>query len=358
MDAGKLVPKFNIHLMKRITSTALVSIAGTIAISECIIWKALTPKRKPLIKDIDLPFYENITIENTDGDRRNQKFKLQGWLVRPQKESKGLVIFTHGYSGNRISNPTVRGLLKEFHLRGYTCLLYDSRRCGESEGKKITGGVFEPNDLLAVTRDALYKYGFKGHPIFYYGYSFGGATSIVTALKAKQEFGQDFQICGVIADSSFSDMKTYIQDYVPHLAAQKISGGHFIAKGLLPVIMGMAKLKKIDPESPLKAVQSLDFPPLFLVHSKHDYAIPASESVKLWQNYHGKGPVMLWLTDAQGHVKSYLQSPEVYISNVFHFTNIGSKRLRSSLFQASSKGKEELIFEKIIYKDNQSREIE
>lgn len=320
----------NRYLILSLLLSSIGTSLASAAACEMLLRKTILPRKKLPSTHPEkngLPSGKTIHIYSQNNNKNTKNLTLHGWLIEPTTP-KGIVIFTHGYIGNRISNDTVKGLAKKFYQEGFSCLLYDSRTCGESEGSISSLGVLEQNDLLTVTQEALYKYGYQKKPLIYYGYSLGGAISIATVPLAQKKFKDDLQLIGVIADSPFANLETLIKGNIPKVAQHMIPGGKNIAKFFSPIFLQYTKLRGIDLKKMnlTASVSNQNFPLLYLIHSKYDYIIPPSDSVKLENYYNGKGPLMLWLTDAQGHVKSYQENPNTYLSNVVFFITTARKR--------------------------------
>ena len=147
-----------------------------------------------------------ITIESCDG------LLLYGtWM--PLEHPKGTIILAHGYrSCKLVEFSPVRSF---YHSYGLNILLVDQRSHGKSEGKIITFGVKESDDIglwIKWVNKAQ-----KHLPLFLSGLSMGASTVLYLA-----DADLPGNVKGIIADCGFTSPKAIIskvfQD-VTHLPA-------------------------------------------------------------------------------------------------------------------------------------------
>ena len=129
-----------------------------------------------------------VEIRSFDGLTLRGKMILSG-------ESKKTVILVHGYrsSGSR----DFSGILPFYRAEGFNILMIDQRAHGESEGKYITFGVRERQDVLSWVNFAVNNFG-RDHVLILDGISMG-ATSVLMACA----LGLPVQVRGIVADSGF-----------------------------------------------------------------------------------------------------------------------------------------------------------
>ena len=124
-------------------------------------------------KVIALSQRENVTLTMTDGTRLDAR-----WYRPLKSEPRGVVVFTHGYSGWK------EGFLNHLHLfldQGWAVLAYDMRGHGLSSPAVVSYGAREADDLVLVWREAQRRAGRL--PLVAYGVSLG---SVVTLLAAER----------------------------------------------------------------------------------------------------------------------------------------------------------------------------
>lgn len=117
------------------------------------------------------------------------------------------VIYCHGNSGSRYDAMEAVFLLS----MGFSLFTFDFCGCGMSEGKYVSLGVFEQQDLAAVVDYLKLQKKFVS-TIAIWGRSMGAVTAIMYASK-------DPTISCLVCDSAFSSLTVLIRD----LVAAKVS---------------------------------------------------------------------------------------------------------------------------------------
>lgn len=255
-----------------------------------------TPERETLTytpKSLGLK-YENVTIQSKEG------YDLYGWWI-PHPTPRATVVFAHGYGKNREqSDLPLKELIPEFHEQGYQFLTFDFRASGISEGNRVTVGAKEQADLEAAIE---YAKGRSEGPIVLYGISMGAATALSTA--------DDVQVAAVIADSPFSDLRTYLETNLPIWSDLPNFPFTPVIMTVTPWFTGL----DADVVAPIEDIKEIDAP-IFLIHSEGDDAIPVSESEQLAGQ---QERVELWVTDNDGHVGSHRSFQSEYRQQIFEF---------------------------------------
>jgi alpha-beta hydrolase superfamily lysophospholipase len=121
--------------------------------------------------DYDLN-YEDVAFPSRDG------LMLRGWFI-PAVSPRGTVIFCHGHAGSM--DPDLK-YAPALHDRGYSVLMFDFRAHGRSDGKLVSMGSLEQQDLLGAV-DFLYGRGIKQVGVL--GFSMGGRVAISTAPQSE-----------------------------------------------------------------------------------------------------------------------------------------------------------------------------
>src|SRR4029077_9822346 len=116
---------------------------------------------------------------------------LSGWWL-PHPQPRGVVVVCHGYLVNRCEVLGVAGTLQR---AGFSCLLFDFRALGVSQGNLCTIGACEVEDALGAV-DFVAPHDL---PIAIFGSSMGAAIAIMTAAR-------DDRIGAVIADSPYATL--------------------------------------------------------------------------------------------------------------------------------------------------------
>jgi len=226
----------------------------------------LHPQRRPMTRQPDRPF-DAVVFEG-------EGVKLKGWWFHAPNK-RGTVIFLHGLSDNRGNGV---GVADHFLDRGYDVIEYDSRAHGESEGDACTYGFYEKQDLRRVL-DRI-----EAKPIAVMGVSLGAGI----ALQAAAE---DRRIVGVVAVSSFSDLRTAGRERAPW----------FASKGNLAEAFAIAEKEgkfRADDVSPMAAAALIKVPTL-VIHGEKDDETPAAHSDRIFAALHE--PKRLIMVPNAGH---------------------------------------------------------
>ena len=142
----------------------------------------------------ELP-YEDAWITSRDGLKLHARFY-------PNDAAKRIVIFCHGYHGTSYGDfAFIFPILKD----DCTILAIDERSMGESEGKYITFGAKEKEDIFdwAAWMDAHNE---KRLPVYLFGVSMGAASVLMNADK------EPAGVKGIIADCGYTTMDKIISD--------------------------------------------------------------------------------------------------------------------------------------------------
>ena len=242
--------------------------------------------------------YSQVSFPSRDG------LTLKGWLFEVHDKSHPFIIMLHGVRGNR-AQPADRvfGIASELIDYGYNVLVFDFRAHGESEGRLISAGYYERNDLLGAI-DYLKQSGATGK-IGVLGFSMGAAISLLTAAECKE-------IAAVVADSSFTDIISILES--------KLSRFKFLPRHFIPFLFSAVKLfYRIDftRVKPIKAVGSITVP-VFVIHGGKDDMIPVDHAyrlIKACRNlYH-----QIWIVPEAKHTGAYLIRTEEYILRLLSF---------------------------------------
>lgn len=257
--------------------------------------------------------YQNVRFQSPEG-----QVPLNGWWI-PGNPAVGLtVVFAHGYDSNRQeAGIPLMAIARAVHLMGANVLLFDFRGEGTSGGSLVTIGFKEQWDLLGAVRFAHKKS--PTAKIALMGYSMGASTALMTASRTDL-------VAGVLADSPFADLKTYLAGSLPvwtHLPAVPFNA---IILGLIPRLTGI-KPALVDPINRLRALQSR---PLLLIAGTHDTYIPDSNAEALYQIARRTDPnARLWLVPDANHVQAFNVAPVAYLAHVYQWLRTIDPRVKT-----------------------------
>jgi fermentation-respiration switch protein FrsA (DUF1100 family) len=236
--------------------------------------------------------YEEVTFES------RYKAILHGWWI-PAANAKGTVIFCHGQNGSMDADLPMAVPL---HQAGYNVLMFNLRAHGTSEGKYVTFGVFEKEDLLGAIDFLNREKGIDKVAIL--GFSMGaGVTMIVAALSKR--------ISTIILDGVFfrfrSTVHAALRQRLPNPIAHVLSQ-LFILGGTLLTNTRMYQV------SPILWAKHLDPIPVLFIHSQHDHFVSLEEVQRLAADL--KGEYAIWVAEGCQHREGFSKHPAVYMEQV------------------------------------------
>ena len=250
----------------------------------------------------------DVTFKSHDGN-----VNLKGWEMPADVPTHKWFITSHGYKGDRLIWPTQGqpkgepGLdfFKFLHHQGYNVLTFDYRNSGESGGQTTTVGFYEQQDLLGAIDHVL-----KQDPhaeIGLIGWSQGAATTLLTAHKSPA-------VKVAIADSSFSDLGTYLNTNLPKWS-------HLPSLPFNPLILDIwvPLMINVNPTSVSPIVEAGKFKgPLLLIASTDDHTIPYGNSQLIYKDDPNKN-VTFDTFHGPDHTMEFVDQPKKYEKDLLDF---------------------------------------
>ena len=241
--------------------------------------------------------YVDVSFPSRDG------LMLCGWWLEVGDDNP-IIVVVHGSGDNR-AHPAERmlGIAKDLVSYGYNVLMFDMRGHGESEGKHISAGYYERNDVLGAI-DYIRQSGIESK-IGILGFSMGAATSLMAAAESEE-------INAVVADCAYADIVSIIES--------EFANRSNLPKFFMPIILSMTRniydidFTAIKPEEAVKEISV----PVFIIHGGQDEMIPVQHAYRLKeasQNLDSK----LWIVPEAQHANSYLVRPAEYKEQVISF---------------------------------------
>ncbi|WP_394748542.1 alpha/beta hydrolase [Spongiimicrobium salis] len=257
-------------------------------------------------KDYQLK-YTDVSITTQDSIR------LKGYFIQPKEGiSRGTIILLHGIGGCK---EHYLGLSKLLTEQGMSCLIFDARAHGESDGKYCTYGYREKYDVKAIV-DYL-KAHHPSEPIGIWGNSMGGAI----ALQAMEI---DKRITFGIVESTFTEMRVIVSDYQKQLFGFRSS---WISNRALN---NAAKIAYFNPDSvrPIQSVPKID-QPILINHGNADKKIALNYGKLLFKNLNSKEKE-LHIIDGAGHENLYEMGGQAYMDAILAFLNRHMPKIEES----------------------------
>ncbi len=272
-------------------------------------YRRLTPLLEPA--DAGLP-QETVVFPTHDG------ISLSGWLVPQPRRVRGTILYLHGVGDCKTAGVPLARL---FFEHGYNVFLYDSRRHGDSGGAYCTYGYYEKFDVSTAMNVLHTRLGRKLGSVAVFGTSMGAAIAIQAAAI-------DSRIKGVIAEASFTDLRTISVDYQRRIIKLP---WHFLRNVAMARSQKFAKFKARDV-SPLEDVTRLRIPILF-IHGTSDSFINFDYSKMLYHK--AREPRELFLVPGANHTDVWEVAGKLYETKVLGFLSKALKPARASTKRSS-----------------------
>ena len=239
---------------------------------------------------------QEVSITSFDG------LKLSGtWLET--ENSKGTIILAHGYRSCKLVEFSM--VLDFYQSYGLNILLPDQRSHGKSEGRIITFGVKECQDVKKWIDWINVKQNSK--PIILSGLSMGASTVLFLADEDLPA-----NVKGIIADCGFTspwEIISCVFRNVTHLPA----GPSLWVAELFARIFGGFSLRQKNTKEVLRNSKL----PVLLVHGKDDGFVPCEMTQQGYDACTGEKEI--FLVEGADHGLSFLKDSERYKEKVLAF---------------------------------------
>lgn len=228
--------------------------------------------------------------------------KLHGYWI-PAENPRGTILLAHGYRSTMLVD---FGLAFAFyHALGMNILVPHQRAHGESEGRYITFGVKESEDMKRWIE--FHNRNFGKHQMILSGMSMGASTVL---YLADQQLPDNVKC--IIADCGFTSPKA-ILDVVYRGVVHIPSGPSLWAADLFARLFAGFSLNQKDTRKVLNNAKL----PVMMVHGLADDFVP---SFMTQQGYDAcTGEKELLLVDGAGHGVSFLKDKETYTKRIIAF---------------------------------------
>lgn len=282
-----------------------------------IAWMLARPSIAPLssnpLQAVGLA-YTDVSFTSSDGAS-----VLDGWFI-PAEGSDQVVIFSHGYGGNREELwVPFYSLAKQLNKEQYNVLLFDYGYV--QPDLSVTGGVRESLELQGAI-DFVKQKGMNH--TYVWGFSMGAGTALQTALHSKD-------IDAMILDSTF----LLEPDTMFHNIKQQIDLPRFPSLALIRFFFPFVNGTSIE-QIPYEAVKETAYPmPIFFIHGMKDAKAPYEVAELIYGNQQASGS-SLWLLPKGRHELIYKDNKKEYMKRTIAFLNGAS--LQSSANTASASG--------------------
>ena len=196
--------------MARVASLLAVAVvlAGALsylAISYVVADRFTRAERHPIGREpqVAAATYDDVAMRTSDG------VTLRGWFFPVPGDRAAILV--HGRHANRAEYQGRFEHIADFLIAdGFSVLLFDLRGHGDSGGDRFSLGQFERLDVASAI-DYVTGRGFAENRIALLGISMGAGTAI-------QELLLHPMVGALIADSSYADASTIVQEKLPEVS--------------------------------------------------------------------------------------------------------------------------------------------
>ena len=247
---------------------------------------------------------EDVYIQSHDDLRLHAK-----WI--PAQNPKGTVLLVHGYRSCYLLDFSL--VLDVYHNLGFNLLIPDQRSHRESQGKYITFGVKESQDMLGWL--AFHNEFYGKIPVLLSGMSMGASTVLYMADEDLPD-----NVCGIIADCGFTSPKEILK-HVFRKTVHFPAGPIIWVTDLLARIFAGFSLYAKDSRKTLAKSRV----PVFMVHGMEDKFVPCDMTR---QGYDAcTSEKQLLLVAGAGHGVSYFHDQVGYAAALMYFLKTHVKDL-------------------------------
>ena len=239
---------------------------------------------------------QDISVTSKDG------LKLHGFWI-PVENPKGTILLAHGYRSTILVD---FGLAYAFyHALGMNILVPYQRAHGKSQGRYITFGVKESEDMQCWID--YHNKSFGNHQMILSGLSMGASTVL---FMANQDLPENVKC--IIADCGFTSPKA-ILDVVFRSVVRIPSGLSLWAADLFARMFAGFSLKQKDTRDILKNAKL----PVLMIHGLDDDFVPSYMTRQGFDACAGEKEMLL--IEGAGHGTSFLVDKERYTMRVISF---------------------------------------
>jgi len=227
------------------------------------------------------------------------KAQIEGWWI-PREQARGTLILCHGQNGSMDADISQALPL---YQAGYNILMFNFRAHGQSEGKFVTFGVFEKEDLLGAI-DFLHRE--KGiERVGVIGFSMGAAVAMIAAALTDK-------IAVLVLDGVFYKfLHTLEAWWRQHYAFPPLD--KLLAQMMIIGASVRTNTRMFQVSPRLWAKHIRDVPTLF-IHAERDTFVTQAQIEQLAHDL--QAPSKIWIAPDAAHRQAYHQHPDAYMAEV------------------------------------------
>lgn len=227
--------------------------------------------------------------------------QLGGFWI-PASDARGTIVLACGRRGSLDGELPVFGPM--FHRAGYNLLAFDWRAHGRSEGRYVTYGVYEKEDLLGALDFLEETYGVTHAGIM--GLSMGARTGFITAALTDR-------VSALVCDSLPVRLHTGLA-----LVLSRRGVPVWLSRLLSRWAMVIASFQiggNLFHTDATYWVQHVIGVPVFFIHGEDDTLVLNEEIEDIFSRLPGTAK-SIWRVPNAGHREVYAQDPKIYTRRV------------------------------------------
>jgi len=207
---------------------------------------------------------------------------LEVWRIEPEVDSRGIVVFAHGWGRNRDRMVNRARIFAEW---GFTAVIYSARDHGNSSSKKFMNAAKFAEDIEAVLK-------WVAEPVLLYGHSAGSAGAIIAASR------NEHMVRLLFLEASYADTKEALRNL--YCWVNRIFGVLFAP--MILFWMDLFYKGALDEYSPSRLARYISIP-VMIIHGEKDLRFPLPFALKLKDSFpHEK--VSFYVAKGAGHSES------------------------------------------------------
>ncbi len=229
---------------------------------------------------------------------------LRGLWI-PAENARGTVLLVHGYRSCVLAD---FGLAFDFyHDLGFNLLLPDQRSHGKSEGKFITFGIRESEDMVRWID--FHNRCFGPKPMLLSGLSMGASTVMYMADMMLPE-----NVKGIIADCGFTTPGEIISQVFTKTIHLPAAPSVWLADKIARMVANFSFYEK----DTRKTLSKTDLP-IRMIHGTEDHFVPSYMTRQAYDRC--RSDKQLLLVEKAGHGVSFLHDKKHYAAMIIDFLN-------------------------------------
>ena len=228
--------------------------------------------------------------------------RLHGLWI-PAKDPKGTVLLAHGYRSTKLCDFGMA--YPYYHELGMNILVPDQRSHGESEGRYITFGVKESQDMIRWIN--FYNQRFGPCQMILSGMSMGASTMLYLADASLPE-----NVRGIIADCGFTSPKEILASVFKRMVHLPAAPSLWAADLFARLLAGFSLTEKDTRKSLANAKL-----PVFLVHGTGDDFVPYEMTQQAFDACSSEKHLLL--VEGADHGVSFIKDQQTYTGMIFDF---------------------------------------